>query len=54
MLLFYHYLFIEKKKEGYPPILNIRVTYCNTISIVKIFPIVNPTEFSLHLFQLLL
>ena len=53
MLLFYHYLFIEKK-NCYPPILNIRVTYCNTISIVKIFPIVNPTKFSLHLFQLLL
>ena len=53
MLLFYHYLFIEKKKS-YPPILNIRVTYCNTISIVKNFPIVYPTEFSLHLFQLLL
>ena len=53
MLLFYNYLFIEKK-NCYPPILNIRVTYYNTISIVKIFPIVNPTKFSLHLFQLLL
>ena len=34
MLLFYHYLFIEKK-NCYPPILNNRVTHCNTIAIVK-------------------
>ena len=59
MLLFYHYLFIEKKKKKtnkkfHPPILNIRVAYCNTIAIVKISPIVTPTGFSLHLFQLLL
>ena len=54
MLLFYHYLFIEKKKT----LLSAYSQYpCDLLQynfIVKISPIVYPTEFSLHLFQLLL